>query len=110
MKWDGQDIWPLITGEKSNHDSPRRFYWNYWNIRIALRDGDWKLVYPKQNLPAELYNLAEPPGSNRLNQTSRSKCTATPIHTRLSSVTLPQMPSQFSPFLRLPENELTTFR
>ena len=61
LKWDGQDVWPLVTGEKSDHDGPRRFYWNYWNVRIALREGDWKLVYPKQKTPAELYNLADDP-------------------------------------------------
>lgn len=61
LKWDGQDIWPYIMGDKSEPDTPRRFYWNYWNIRMALRDGDWKLVYPKENMPAELYNLAVDP-------------------------------------------------
>jgi len=61
LKWDGQDVWPLVTGQKSRHDVPRRLYWNYWNVRIALRDGDWKLVYPKQKAPAELYNLADDP-------------------------------------------------
>lgn len=61
LKWDGQNIWPLVTGERTEHDTPRRFYWNYWNVRIALRDGDWKLVSPKQNAPFELYNLAEDP-------------------------------------------------
>jgi arylsulfatase A-like enzyme len=61
LGWDGQDIWPYIRGEKSEAETPRRFYWNYWNIRIALRDGDWKLVYPREHAAAELYNLALDP-------------------------------------------------
>ena len=61
LKWDGQDIWPYIMGDKSEPEKARRFYWNYWNIRMALRDGDWKLVYPKENSAAELYNLAVDP-------------------------------------------------
>lgn len=65
LKWDGQDIWPYITGAKSEPEIPRRFYWNYWNIRMALRDGDWKLVYPKENSSAELYNLAEDPNEKK---------------------------------------------
>ena len=48
-------------GDKSEPETPRCFYWNYWNIRLALRDGDWKLVYPKENSAAELYNLAVDP-------------------------------------------------
>ena len=61
LKWDGQDIWPLITGEKEKPDQPRRFYWNYWNIRMALRDGDWKVVIPEEDAAPELYNLAVDP-------------------------------------------------
>ncbi len=61
LKWDGQDIWPIILGEKTVSDEPRLLYWNYWNIRIALRYGDWKIVSPKENAPFELYNLANDP-------------------------------------------------
>ena len=61
LKWDGMDIWSFITGEKSVPDHPRLLYWNYWDIRIALRYGDWKLVYPTGNATAELYNLAIDP-------------------------------------------------
>jgi arylsulfatase A-like enzyme len=65
LKWDGQDIWPYITGAKSEPKTPRQFYWNYWNIRMALRDGDWKLVYPTENSSAELYNLADDPNEKK---------------------------------------------
>jgi len=61
LDWDGQDIWPFIMGEKDEFDDPRLLYWNYWNIRIALRYGDWKLVYPTENADAELYNIATDP-------------------------------------------------
>jgi len=61
LNWDGQDIWPFIIGEKKMYEEPRLFYWNYWDIRIALRYGDWKLVYPIENASAELYNLANDP-------------------------------------------------
>lgn len=61
LNWDGQNIWPFIIGNKDQYKNPRTFYWNYWNIRIALRYGDWKLVYPTENSDAELYNLADDP-------------------------------------------------
>jgi arylsulfatase A-like enzyme len=61
LEWDGQDIWPLIMGDKKTPDQPRRFYWNYWNIRIAIRDGDWKLVIPKEDASPELYYLSDDP-------------------------------------------------
>ncbi len=60
-KWDGQDIWPMILDKKAVSDEPRVLYWNYWDIRIALRYGDWKIVSPTENAPFELYNLARDP-------------------------------------------------
>jgi len=61
LKWDGQDIWPFIIGDKSVSQQPRLLYWNYWDIRIALRYGDWKIISPTDNAPFELYNLANDP-------------------------------------------------
>ncbi len=66
LKWDGQDIWQFITGEKQTYDKPRFFYW-HWNGdrekpgRIAIREGNWKMVIPQHGEPAELYNLANDP-------------------------------------------------
>lgn len=68
LNWDGQDIWPIISGEKVE-DDPRVLYWNYWNIRIALRYGDWKIVSATENAPFELFNLAiDPYEKNDLSQ------------------------------------------
>ena len=59
--WDGQNIWPMINGDLKGSDEPRLLYWNYWDIRVALRYGDWKIISPKENAPFELYNLAQDP-------------------------------------------------
>jgi arylsulfatase A-like enzyme len=61
LGWDGQNIWPVITGDKKEFDEPRVLYWNYWNIRIALRWGDWKIISATEGAPYELYNLADDP-------------------------------------------------
>lgn len=58
QKWDGQNMWPAIRGDWKGTQAPRLLYWNYWDIRIALRHGDWKIISPTENAPFELYNLA----------------------------------------------------
>ncbi|NIP85730.1 MAG: sulfatase-like hydrolase/transferase, partial [Planctomycetales bacterium] len=41
---DGRDIWPLLVG-KQDADPQRVFYWRWGRGgRVALRQGDWKLV------------------------------------------------------------------
>ena len=68
-EWDGIDIWPYISGEKSPGDDTRLLYWNYWNVRIALRYGDWKIVKLKSDDPFELFNLqTDPYEKNDLSQ------------------------------------------
>lgn len=61
LHWDGQNIWPVIEGDLKDFNEPRLLYWNYWDIRIALRFGDWKVISPTENAPFELYNLATDP-------------------------------------------------
>jgi arylsulfatase A-like enzyme len=60
LDWDGMDIWPIVTG-KEEIEEPRLLYWNYWNVRIALRYGDWKIVSPKKDETFQLFNLADDP-------------------------------------------------
>lgn len=59
-EWDGQDVWPLVTGEVSQVDS-RTFYWpaSRTNARFAIRDGDWKLIVLGDK--RQLFNLADDP-------------------------------------------------
>ncbi len=62
LKWDGQNVWPLITGEQKAQ--PRTLYWVGPNSKArALRDGDWKLVvFEKGKEPkVELYDLSTDP-------------------------------------------------
>lgn len=59
--WDGLSIWPVIKGDRKGLNEPRLLYWNYWNVRIALRYGDWKIISPTEDAPFELYNLARDP-------------------------------------------------
>jgi arylsulfatase len=46
QKIDGKDIWPLLTGETDQ--SPQEAYYFYYKVNElqALRQGDWKLVFP----------------------------------------------------------------
>ncbi|MEM7670793.1 MAG: sulfatase-like hydrolase/transferase, partial [Pseudomonadota bacterium] len=59
--WDGQDVWPLLTGEQQAYQNPRTIY-TIWNNRRweALHHGEWKIVRQKGKA-WELYNLAEDP-------------------------------------------------
>lgn len=61
LKWDGQDMWPQITGRSSVE--PRTLYWAGVGFRsAALRDGDWKLVvHHRPQEQVELFDLARDP-------------------------------------------------
>jgi arylsulfatase A-like enzyme len=59
--WDGRDIWPLLSGAEAS-PAPRRLYWNWGRgKRLAVREGDWKLLRPGRGKPFELYDLAADP-------------------------------------------------
>lgn len=69
LKWDGQNIWPQLTGAEPPR--PRTVYTAAPGYRAqALREGDWKLIVPKDNpkkasksitTEPELYDLATDP-------------------------------------------------
>jgi len=64
---DGVDLLPYLTGKNSG--APHRtLFWRYGN-RVALREGDWKLVREprrgQKTAPFELYNLAADIGEGR---------------------------------------------
>ncbi len=59
---DGTDIWPLISGSRTQIDHPPLFYFNYWDLQCA-RLGDWKLHVSRYNAP--LYQPV--PGTGRVN-------------------------------------------
>jgi arylsulfatase A-like enzyme len=43
-QWDGQDIWPLLTGSRKEIDD-RQIYWNFKaGSGLCIRSGDWKLI------------------------------------------------------------------
>lgn len=45
-KIDGQDIWPLLSGQMDKASPERSFYY-YWDFGLdAVRMGPWKLVFP----------------------------------------------------------------
>lgn len=58
LKWDGRDVWPLVTGEQTKAE-PRTLYIALPG-QAALRDGDWKLIAAKDNRNL-LFNLANDP-------------------------------------------------
>jgi arylsulfatase A-like enzyme len=57
FKFDGHDIWPLLTGEETQPE-PRTLYFRRGSSS-ALRHGDWKLV--ESGKTQQLFNLAEDP-------------------------------------------------
>ena len=65
--YDGQDIWPLITGEEAD-PAERSLFWNFRGDSVlGARHGDWKLISRddhgcRQN---ELYNIREDPYEER---------------------------------------------
>jgi arylsulfatase A-like enzyme len=65
LKWDGQDVWPVLTGAAAAR--PRELYWVGSGGRdVAVRQGDWKLIIQrKPEAPAELFNLAEDPNEQK---------------------------------------------
>jgi arylsulfatase A-like enzyme len=58
VQWDGQNVWPIITGEVTSPPA-RTLYWPDRQQR-AVRQGDWKLIVDKQGR-VELFNLAADP-------------------------------------------------
>jgi len=62
LKWDGRDVWPLLTGRTQPVE--RVFYWLGLDHSRAGRRGDWKLIVhsPQLNRADELFNLAADPG------------------------------------------------
>ena len=59
LKWDGMDVWPLITA-KVAEPADRTIYWKFTGGRFAIRRGDWKLIVQGRAKP-ELFNLADDP-------------------------------------------------
>ena len=64
LKWDGQDLWPVIAGAKKLEEL-RTLYWvGPGGNSTAVRHGDWVLIRQKDR-PDELYQLADDPGQAR---------------------------------------------
>jgi arylsulfatase A-like enzyme len=68
LKWNGQDIWPLLT--RQARASARDLYWKGSGGRsFAMRSGDWKLVVHNaadgNGRSVELFNLGEDPYEER---------------------------------------------
>lgn len=61
LKWDGINLWPFITGEKTANEE--RIIYTATKDR-ALRAGDWKLIQMGKGTDASkilLFNLADDP-------------------------------------------------
>lgn len=74
LKWDGENIWPVISGEGSLPE--RSLYSAGTRFRSqALRDGDWKLIVfnsqQGKEARAELFNITKDP--NEKNNLAESR-------------------------------------
>jgi arylsulfatase A-like enzyme len=79
LKWDGQDVWPLLT--RKARPASRNLYWKAPAGRaFALRSGDWKLVVHAaaagSEQRVELFNLREDPYEQRDRAASEAETTA----------------------------------
>ena len=77
LKWDGENIWPALTGEAELPE--RALYSAGPRFRAsALREGDWKLiVFHGEKERIELYNIAEDPNEeNDLAESNPEKVAA----------------------------------
>jgi len=59
LKWDGRDVWGVLTGEVK--DPPPRTIYVPARTGAAVRHGEWKLIAFKEENRRELFNLAEDP-------------------------------------------------
>ncbi|MBX3436684.1 MAG: sulfatase [Planctomycetaceae bacterium] len=70
LRWDGTDVWPVITGSSTRDAHP--LYWTAPGYRSrAVRDGDWKLIVHGDGdaRRVELFDLAHDP-TERTNRAS----------------------------------------
>ena len=61
--FDGEDIWPLVTGAEE-HPEERRLFWNFRGDReLGVRWGDWKYIEHEIDgkRRQELFNIADDP-------------------------------------------------
>ncbi len=62
-RWDGQDIWPMISSEQS--DAPERaLFWNFHSgDALGMRHDDWKLIVTQSEgrQSCELFNIGQDP-------------------------------------------------
>ena len=57
LQWDGQNIWPVITGETTN-PAERVLYWKTPSA-AAVRKGEWKLIVSSRNDGTQFTTLYE---------------------------------------------------
>jgi uncharacterized sulfatase len=65
--YDGQDIWPLLSGAGS-FQRQKPFIWVYLDNVTAIRDGRWKMhvAHREETLnPPELYDIEQDPAETR---------------------------------------------
>lgn len=60
---DGQNIWPLLSGQQQKYDQPRRLYWKVPGGSCLIDDG-WKLIVSRGG-KVELFNLNDDPYEQR---------------------------------------------
>lgn len=73
---DGVDVLPLLAGKTNELKRPQPLFWRLHmapNAKIAMREGDWKILANAELTEFELYNLKEDPfeTSDRKDKDSR---------------------------------------
>ncbi len=73
---DGVDVLPLLAGKTNELKRPQPLFWRLHmapNAKIAMREGDWKILANAELTEFELYNLKEDPfeTSDRKDKESR---------------------------------------
>lgn len=62
---DGANVLPVLTGKAQAVERPQPLYWRLnmapYNLHMAMRDGDWKILASQDLTNFEFYNLRDDP-------------------------------------------------
>ncbi|PHS18344.1 MAG: arylsulfatase [Blastopirellula sp.] len=61
LAWDGQNIWPVITGKIPGNENRVLYNVGPGGTSVAVHLGDWKLIYNTKKKTSELFHLSVDP-------------------------------------------------
>lgn len=65
LKWDGRDIWPILSGERAGNPERALYCKGPGGRTLAVIHDGWKLIHTPKGGRFELYHLADDPEESR---------------------------------------------